>query len=62
LIDEFAKRWNYALPSYPPEGFDYTQSLKTKKLHLVTAQEFTRLKFEESKSDKKKKSSVPDGF
>jgi len=25
LVYEFAMRWNYALPKYPPENYDYTQ-------------------------------------
>lgn len=65
LIEEFSKRWNYALPSYPPEGYDYSKDLLTRKLHLVSMQDFNRLKAgqnEEAKIDKKKKSEIPEGF
>lgn len=61
LVEEFAKRWNYALPTYPPEGFDYSKDLIASKLHLVSLQDFNRLKAgqnEETKIDKK----IPNGF
>ena len=60
LIEEFSKRWNYALPSYPPSGYDYKKDLVSKKLHLVSAQDFNRLKFEVPNT--KKKSEIPVGF
>ena len=60
LIEEFSKRWNYALPSYPPAGYDYKKDLVSKKLHLVSAQDFNRLKFEVPGT--KKKSEIPVGF
>lgn len=40
LVDEFAQRWNYALPKYPPENFDYKPSLKQNKLKLVSSKDF----------------------
>ena len=35
LIEEFSVRWNYALPSWPPEGFDYDSALKQHGLRRV---------------------------
>lgn len=35
LVDEFAKRWWYALPAWPPVDFDYAQELDKRGLELV---------------------------
>ena len=48
LVDEFAQRWNYALPKYPPENFDYSPSLKSLKLKLVSQKDFQKLKNDHS--------------
>jgi len=29
LVEEFSLRWNYALPAYPPQDFNYESVLKT---------------------------------
>jgi hypothetical protein len=34
-VDEFAKRWWYALPAWPPADFDYKKALAEKGLKLV---------------------------
>jgi len=34
-VDEFAKRWWYALPEWPPADFDYSAMLKANKLRKV---------------------------
>ena len=35
VVDEFAKRWWYALPAWPPADFDYSKALADKGLKLV---------------------------
>lgn len=35
LVDEFAVRWWYALPVWPPANFDYLKALKEANLELV---------------------------
>jgi len=32
LVEEFAKRWNYSLPPYPPPNYDYAKDLEARKL------------------------------
>ena len=43
LVYEFAVRWSYALPSWPPKDFDYGAKLKENNLRKV---EFARFKAE----------------
>jgi hypothetical protein len=45
LVEEFATRWNYALPAYPPAGYDYAPELKKKKLSKVPVDLFSKLKY-----------------
>ena len=52
LVNEFACRWNYALPAYPPANFDYAPICKDKGLKVVDAAEFNRLKSTAPKSEK----------
>ena len=49
LVDEFAKRWWYALPQWPLKGANYDPALKDKGLQAV---EFSRVR-DESKGLKK---------
>lgn len=35
LVDEFATRWWYAMPLWPPANFDYDQALKSQGFELV---------------------------
>jgi hypothetical protein len=35
LVDEFAKRWWYALPIWPPADFDYNAQLSANNLEAV---------------------------
>jgi hypothetical protein len=35
-VDEFAKRWSYALPEWPPADFDYEAALKKAGLEMCT--------------------------
>lgn len=35
LVEEFAVRWWYALPKWPPENYDYTEALKANNLRKV---------------------------
>lgn len=61
LVEEFAIRWNYALPAYPPADFSYKSQLKQQKLNEVTYEQFQKMKYmnpEESKTQKDKKSST----
>ena len=37
LVDEFAKRWWYALPQWPPEDYDYQSELSKRGFELVEA-------------------------
>ena len=67
LVQEFAKRWNYALPPYPPKDYSYKAILKEKKLHAVSIVDFNKLKTfggqEERKVDSKKQTDkIPEGF
>ena len=39
-VDEFAKRWWYALPAWPPENFDYNQALQKVGMRQVDPTEF----------------------
>ena len=39
-VDELAKRWWYALPSWPPENFDYDLALKKVGMRQVDPNEF----------------------
>ena len=43
-MNEFAIRWNYVLPNYPPENYDYKTKLLKEKLNVVQYDVFTRLK------------------
>lgn len=36
LVDEFAKRWSYALPEWPPVHFDYEGALKKSGFEMCT--------------------------
>lgn len=49
LVDEFAKRWWYALAEWPPVGINYNLTLKEKGLQAV---EYSKVK-DESKGLKK---------
>lgn len=44
LVDEFACRFNYVLPDYPPTNFDYTCALQAQKLNCVSIEQFNKLK------------------
>ena len=44
LVEEFAMRWSYALPAYPPADFNYSPALTAQKLNCVPYEAFTRLK------------------
>lgn len=46
LVEEFAKRWNYAMPEWPPKDFDYKPLLQEKGYRLVS---FERFRSEEEK-------------
>jgi len=35
LIDELAVRWNYALPKWPPDNYDYEPALRAYNLRRV---------------------------
>ena len=39
-VDEFAKRWWYALPAWPPENFDYDMALRKVGMRQVDPCEF----------------------
>lgn len=40
VAHEFAIRWNYALPSWPPADFDYDKALSEHKLRIVEPKQF----------------------
>lgn len=39
LVDEFAKRWWYVLPAWPPLDFDYKKALQKGSYKMVEASE-----------------------
>ena len=39
-MDEFAKRWWYALPAWPPSDFDCKAALKQHQFRLIQVSEF----------------------
>ena len=53
LVDEFAPRWHYALPPYPPVNFDYSPALKSKNLTKVSQADFQKFKNQENKKNLK---------
>jgi hypothetical protein len=40
-VDEFAKRWWYALPEWPAADFNYAEALQRKGLHPVDTQNWS---------------------
>lgn len=40
LVNQIAVRWNYALPVWPPEDFDYEAELKIKGYRYVEQKKF----------------------
>ena len=42
LIEEFSSRYWYALPPWPPVGFDYTDRLLERGLRCVELKDFKR--------------------
>lgn len=49
LVYEFAVRWSYALPSWPPQGYDYSAKLRENNFRKV---DFARFKAEPELDDK----------
>ena len=57
LVSEFAARWWYVLPDWPPEKYDYTSKLTENKLRAVPAERFP-IEPEEDEAGNKKVTEV----